>query len=66
MRRWWWIVRCSSGALGADEDGAVKTSEDAFAPSGHLVVEAFEVVLKENGDSIEPGRVMWVEDECRR
>ena len=22
------------------------------------------MVLKENGDSIEPGRVMWVEDEC--
>ena len=52
------------GRLALMKTRAVKTSEDAFAPSGHLVVEAFEVVLKENGDSIEPGRVMWVEDEC--
>jgi len=52
------------GRLALTKTRAVKTSDDAFAPSGHLLVDAFEVVLKDNADSIEPGRVMWVEDEC--
>ena len=63
------VVDCpmfARASLAITETRTVKTSEDRFAPSGHLVIDAFDVVLKENGGEIAPGRVIWVEDDAPR
>eukprot|EP00740_Mantoniella_antarctica_P002777 CAMPEP_0181365862 /NCGR_PEP_ID=MMETSP1106-20121128/10341_1 /TAXON_ID=81844 /ORGANISM="Mantoniella antarctica, Strain SL-175" /LENGTH=654 /DNA_ID=CAMNT_0023481061 /DNA_START=513 /DNA_END=2474 /DNA_ORIENTATION=+ len=39
----------------------VVTSPDPFAPSGHLAVRHYAVVLKEGGKGLAPGKVMDVE-----
>ena len=63
------VVDCpmfARASLAITETRTVKTSEDRFAPSGHLVIDAFDVVLKEKGGEIAPGRVIWVEDDAPR
>ena len=59
------VVDCplyARGWLALTKTRVEKTSSDAFAPSGHLVVDEFEVVLKPGAEGVAPGRVIWVED----
>lgn len=51
------------GRLALTSTRKVQTSEDQFAPSAHLVCDAYEVVLKEGAESVPAGRVIWVEDD---
>ena len=51
------------GRLELTSTRTVKTSEDRFAPSAHLVCDAYEVVLKTGAETVPAGRVIWVEDD---
>ena len=62
------VVDCplfKRGRLELTETRTVTTSEDPFAPTAHLVVDKYDVVLKEtpDGEVIPPGRVIWVNDD---
>jgi len=48
------------------ETRVVTTSADRFAPSGHLVIESFDVVLKPGGEKIAPAELTWIEDDFER